>query len=119
MNIEQFRTYCLAKPGVTEDFPFGETTLCMRVASKIFALCGLDNEILEINLKCDPEYAVELREQHPEVRPGYHMNKTHWNTVVFEGGTLDARLLRSLIDHSYDLVFKSLKKAEREAVLKG
>ncbi len=114
MNIEQFQAYCLVKPGVTEDFPFGETALCMRVGPKIFAICSLDSETLEVNLKCDPEYAIELREQHPDIRPGFHMNKKHWNTVVFEGSGLDNQLLRQLIDHSYDLVVKSLKKAERE-----
>ena len=117
MNIEQFREYCLSKKGVTEDFPFDEVTLCLRVVGKIFAITGLDSEQFKVNLKCDPDYALELREQHPEVQPGWHMNKAHWNTVDFEGA-LDERLLRQLIDHSYDLIVKSLKKAQREALEK-
>ncbi len=112
MNVEQFRTYCLAQKGVTEDFPFGESTLCLRVVGKIFAITGLDSERFTVNLKCDPEFAIELREHHIEVQPGWHMNKKHWNTVDFEGD-LDDAMLRSLIDHSYAQVVKSLKKAER------
>ena len=110
MDIESFRAYCLAKPGVTEDFPFGEETLALRVGGKIFALTGLDAEAFAVNLKCDPAYAEELRERHAEVRPGYHMNKKHWNTVDFSG-SLEGSLLRALIDHSYELVLKSLPKA--------
>ncbi len=112
MNVEQFRTYCLAQKGVSEDFPFGESTLCLRVVGKIFAITGLDSERFTVNLKCDPEFALELREHHTEVQPGWHMNKKHWNTVDFEGDLGDA-MLRSLIDHSYAQVVKSLKKAER------
>ncbi len=115
MDIEQFRDYCLAKKGVTDDFPFDEVTLCVRVMGKIFAITGLDAEQFKVNLKCDPDYALELREQYPEVQPGWHMNKSHWNTVDFEGG-LDERMLRHLIDHSYELVARSLKKADREAL---
>ena len=115
MNIEQFREYALSKPATSEDFPFGPDTLVLRVVGKIFALTGLDSEQFTVNLKCDPDYALELREQHPEVIPGWHMNKKHWNTVDFEG-SLDDRMLRSLIDHSYDQVVKTLKKAERELV---
>lgn len=112
MDIERFREYCLTKRGVTEDFPFDDVTLCIRVAGKIFAITGLDAERFTVNLKCDPEFALELREHHPEVQPGWHMNKKHWNTVDFEGG-LDETMLRRLIDHSYDQVVRSLKKAER------
>ena len=115
MNIEQFREYCLLKKGVTEDFPFDEVTLCVRVMGKIFAIVGLDAEQFSVNLKCDPDYALELRERHPEVQPGWHMNKKHWNTVDFEG-SLSQQLLRELIDHSYEQVVKSLKKAEKEAL---
>ncbi|MFN0035968.1 MAG: MmcQ/YjbR family DNA-binding protein [Saprospiraceae bacterium] len=115
MDIEQFREYCLAKKASSEDFPFGPETLVLRVGGKIFALTGLDSAAFSVNLKCDPDRAVELREQHPEIQPGWHMNKKHWNTVDFEGG-LDRKMLRDLIDHSYDLVAKSLKKAEREAL---
>jgi len=115
MNIEQFREYSLSKPGTSEDFPFDEVTLCLRVAGKIFAITGLDSVHFTVNLKCDPDYAVELREQYPEVQPGWHMNKKHWNTVDFEGA-LDARMLRRLVDHSYDQVVKTLKKSDREAL---
>lgn len=112
MDIEQFRTYALSKPGTSENFPFDEVTLCLRVAGKIFALTGLDDEHFKVNLKCDPEYALELREQYTEVQPGYHMNKKHWNTVDFTG-SLDDKTLRHLVDHSYEQVVKTLKKAER------
>lgn len=115
MDIDQFREYCLAKKGVTEDFPFDASTLCVRVMGKIFAITGLDAEHFTVNLKCEPDYATELRERHPEVQPGWHMNKTHWNTVDFEGA-LDMSLLRRLIDHSYEQVVKTLKKAERDAL---
>jgi predicted DNA-binding protein (MmcQ/YjbR family) len=116
MNIETFREYCLAKKGTSEDFPFDEVTLCLRVMGKIFAITGLDSERFTVNLKCDPDEALELREQYPEVQPGWHMSKKHWNTVDFEG-SLDAQTLRKLIDHSYDQVVKTLKKAEKEALL--
>ncbi len=115
MDIEQFRAYALSKPGTSEDFPFDEVTLCLRVVGKIFAITGLDREVFAVNLKCDPEYAIELREQHPEVQPGWHMNNKHWNTIDFTGN-LDDKMLRSFIDHSYDMVVKKLKKAEREAL---
>ncbi len=113
MNIEEFRTYCLSKKAVTEEFPFDEVTLAFKVLNKIFALTGLDREEFKVNLKCDPEYAIELREQYPEVQPGFHMSKKHWNTVAFEE-SLDHKLLMKLIDHSYDMVVKGMKKADRE-----
>ncbi len=115
MDVEQFREYCLQKRGTSEDLPFGPDTLCLRVANKIFAIVGLDSPQFSVNLKCDPDYALELREQYPEVIPGWHMNKKHWNTVDFEG-SLSPQLLRSLIDHSYDQVVQSLKKAVRESL---
>lgn len=113
MNIEEFHAYCLSKKGVEECFPFDEVTLVFKVMGKMFALTGLDNELFEVNLKCDPEYAIELREEHEEIRAGFHMSKKHWNTVHFEG-TLNDSFLIELIDHSYDLVVKKLKKADRE-----
>ncbi len=116
MNIDEFREYALSKKGTSEDFPFDEHTLAIRVMGKIFALTGLDSPEFTVNLKCDPDYGVELREQYEAVRPGFHMNKIHWNTVLFEGGGLDGRLLRHLIDHSYEQVVKSLKKSEKEAL---
>lgn len=115
MTIDDFREYCLGKKGATEDFPFDEVTLCLRVMGKIFAITGLDSERFAVALKAEPEYAMELREQYPEVQPGWHMNKTHWNTVDFEG-SLDDRMLRNLIDHSYEQVCKTLKKKDRAAL---
>ena len=113
MHIEDFRTYCLDKPGVTEGFPFGEDTLVFKVMGKIFAITGLDAIPFRVNLKCDPQYALELRDAHPQIVPGWHMNKQHWNTVFFEDG-LPEDLLRSLIDHSYDLIVASLNKKLQE-----
>ena len=115
MHIEQFREYALAKKGTSEDFPFDEHTLCLRVMGKIFAITGLDSIQFTVNLKCDPDYALELREKYPEVQAGWHMNKKHWNTVDFEGA-LDDTTLRHLVDHSYDQVVKTLKKAEKAAL---
>ncbi len=109
MNIEAFRDYCLVKKGVTEEFPFDETTLVFKVMGKMFALTGLDNIPFSVNLKCDPDRALELREYHPEIAPGYHMSKKHWNTVNFSGG-LSTNMLCELIDHSYDLVVSGLTK---------
>lgn len=117
MNIEEFREYCLSKKGVEETFPFGEDTLVFKVMGKIFAITGLDSAEFAVNLKCDPGRAIELREQHPEVRPGWHMNKQHWNTVEFETGLADG-FLRELVDHSYELVVNSLPKKKR-AELEG
>lgn len=116
MNIEEFRIYCISKKSVTEEFPFGPETLVLKVEGKIFALTGLDSPVFQVNLKCDPEYAEELREDYTEVQPGYHMNKKHWNTVNFEG-TIPEELLQKLIDHSYELVVKSLPKSKRDKLL--
>ena len=114
MNIEEIRDYCLAKPGVTEDMPFGEDTLVFRVGEKLFLLTSL-SQGYRFNVKCDPEHAMELREQHTEVQPGYHMNKKHWNTV-HTNGNLSRREICDMIDHSYDLVLKSLPKSIREQI---
>jgi len=113
MDIETFRLYCLSKKAVEETFPFDETTLVFKVMGKMFALTGLDADEFKVNLKCDPEYSAELREQYEDVQPGWHMNKLHWNTVYFEND-LSNKLLLELIDHSYDLVVAKLKKADRE-----
>jgi len=102
MNIETIREYCISKKGVTEGFPFGEDTLVFKVNGKIFALANLDGE-LSINLKCDPAFAIELRELYSSVTPGYHMNKKHWNTVILDGSVPDKEIFE-WIDHSYDLV---------------
>ncbi len=113
MNIEYFRTYCLSKKNVTEDFPFDDVTLVFKVCNKMFALTGLDSDEFTVNLKCDPERALELRERYEDIRPGFHMNKKHWNTVHFDGN-LPESLLKDLIDHSYDLVVKGLPKKIRD-----
>lgn len=112
MNIESLQLYCLTKPGVTEEFPFGEQTMVYKVMGKIFALTSLDSTPLSINLKCDPEKAVQLREEYHCVLPGFHMNKKHWNTVIADGSVKDA-MLKEWIDHSYDLVVSSLPKTVR------
>ena len=114
MNIEEIRDYCLAKPGVTEGLPFGEDTLVFKVGEKLFLLTSI-SEGNSFNVKCDPERAIELRERHPEVRPGYHMNKKHWNTVHTDGG-LSRKQLCEMIDHSYDLVLVSLPKKLRDEI---
>jgi predicted DNA-binding protein (MmcQ/YjbR family) len=108
LNAEELRDYCLQKPGTTEGFPFGEETLVFKVAEKIFLLIGL-TEGNRFNVKCDPELAVELRERHSEVIPGYHMNKKMWNTV-YMNGSLTRKQLCKMIDHSYEQVVKSLPK---------
>ncbi|MBX7041338.1 MAG: MmcQ/YjbR family DNA-binding protein [Ignavibacteria bacterium] len=108
MDLESFRKYCLARKGVTEDFPFGEDTLVYKVMGKIFAITSFDSP-LSVNLKCDPERAVELRERYEGIVPGYHMNKKHWNTVDFESGIPHSEL-RQFIDHSYELVVSSLPR---------
>lgn len=115
MNIEEIREYCLAKPGVTEGFPFDESTLVFKVMNKIYALVGLERVPPFINLKCDPERAIELREQHEAIQPGWHMNKQQWNSVYFTG-SIPRNLLLELIDHSYNLVVQGLKKKDREAL---
>jgi predicted DNA-binding protein (MmcQ/YjbR family) len=114
MNIEQFRNYCIAKPGTTESFPFDNSVLVFKVMGKMFALCNVDN-YQGISAKCDPQRAVELREEYPDgILPGYHLSKTHWNTIkTYEGISQD--LIRELIDHSYELVVKKLPaKTRRE-----
>jgi len=115
MNIESLRQYCLKKPEVTEGFPFGEDILVFKVAGKIFLLAGLDEIPLRINLKCDPEKAIELRERYDSVLPGYHMNKTHWNTVIVDGSFSPGELTE-WIDDSYKLVVSSLKKPDKEKI---
>lgn len=106
MNIEEFREYCIQKPEVTEEFPFDEETLVFKVMGKMFALTNLVGD-WNLALKCDPEWAIELREQFPAIRPGYHMNKVHWNTVAMDG-SLSQKLILELIDHSYQLVVAKL-----------
>jgi len=114
MDIEALREYCLQQKGVTESFPFGNDTLVFKVGDKLFLLAGLV-EGNRFNVKCDPERAIELRERYEEVIPGYHMNKKHWNTV-FMDGRLSTKQLKEMIDHSYELVLKSLPKKVQEEI---
>jgi predicted DNA-binding protein (MmcQ/YjbR family) len=116
MDLAEFREYCLAKRAVTEGTPFGEDVLVFKVGGKMFALVALDEVPASANLKCDPDLALELRDQYEQIQPGYHMNKKHWNTVEIDSGIPDAEL-RKMIDHSYELVLKSLPKAKRKKQL--
>lgn len=114
MDIETLRTYCLHKKGVTESFPFDEETLVFKVMNKMFALFSINSMPLRINLKCDPEYALELRETFDGIiTPGYHMNKKHWNTVYMEAG-ITPQKVQELIDHSYHLIVSGLPKKTRQ-----
>lgn len=113
MNIENITNYCLSKKGAMEDFPFDEETLVIKVGGKMFALIPLEKMPLQINLKCDPEKAIELREQYEYVQPGWHMNKKYWNTVIVDGNIRWSDL-KEWIDHSYDEVVKGLPKKEKD-----
>ena len=113
MNLDTLRKYCLSMKGVTEDMPFDNITLVFKVMGKIFLLTDTEGD-LWINLKCDPEKALELRASYPAVQPGYHMNKKHWNTVYCDG-SLEDKLILDMVRHSYDMVVKglgTLQKAE-------
>lgn len=114
MNIETFRDYCLSLPGVEEDFPFGEDTLVLKVMGKMFTLGSLTSPWFRVNLKCEPERSIELREEFESIIPGYHMNKKHWNTITFEFGELSDELVLELTKHSYDLVVSKLTKKIKE-----
>ncbi|MGB5404842.1 MAG: MmcQ/YjbR family DNA-binding protein [Robiginitalea sp.] len=115
MHIEAFREYCIVKKGVTEGFPFGADVLVFKVMNKMFALTALDRLPPQVNLKCDPEWAVELREAYDgHIIPGYHMNKNTWNTVYLQ--QVPEKLIRELIDHSYELIVAGLPKKTRQAL---
>lgn len=119
MNIQHYFDYCLAKKGVTEHFPFDEDTLVFKVGGKMFALASLKDWEAgnpAVNLKCDPDRGEELRAQYDDIIPGYHMSKIHWNTVKVNRG-VDDKLLKELIDHSYNVVFKGLTKKVQAEVL--
>lgn len=116
MDIEWLQSYCVGKPAVEETLPFGPDVLVYKVAGKVFLLCPLDTDTLKFNVKCDPDKAEELREQYSCVLPGYHMNKKHWNTIVVDG-TVSLKLLKEWIDHSYELVVKSLPVKVRQQLL--
>ncbi|HEX9981268.1 MAG TPA: MmcQ/YjbR family DNA-binding protein [Flavobacterium sp.] len=118
MNIESYCEYCLSKMAVTEHFPFDEDTLVFKVGGKMFALASLsewEKGTPSVNLKCDPERAEELRAEYSDITPGYHMSKIHWNTIRVNSDVSD-KMIRELIDHSYDLILKSLPKKVREAL---
>ncbi len=112
MNIEDLRVYCLSKKGTDESFPFDKNTLVFKVMNKMFALTNLEGD-LSVNLKCDPDMAVELREKYSAVIPGYHMSKKHWNTIQIDG-SINSKLIKEWIDHSYKLVVDSLTKKLKE-----
>ncbi|MBC7749169.1 MAG: MmcQ/YjbR family DNA-binding protein [Methylotenera sp.] len=121
MNLESYYEYCLAKKGVTAHFPFDEDTLVFKVGGKMFALTSLsqwEKGKPSVNLKCDPERAEELRADYDAIQPGFHMSKTHWNTIAINESVSDA-LVKELINHSYDLVFKSLTKKLQNEILES
>ncbi len=109
MNIEELRNYCISKGGVEECFPFDEETIVFKLMGKVFLLCGINEQPLSFNVKCDPDKAIELREKYDCVLPGYHMNKKHWNTVTCQAN-VSAKLLKQWIDDSYDLIVAALPK---------
>ncbi len=119
MNLEMFYEYCLSKKGTTEHFPFDQDTLVFKVGGKMYALSSLlqwEKGEPKVNLKCNPDYALELRAQYIEVQPAFHMSKVHWNTVAINGEVSD-KLVKQWIDDSYDLVFKSLTKKTQSEIL--
>lgn len=116
MDIEKIREYCLTKKGVTEGFPFDEETLVFKVMGKMYALLNLGEPSI-LNLKCDPEKAIELREEYSHIRPGYHMNKEHWNTFDLEGN-FKFSFLEEWIDHSYELILSKLPQKVKEELTK-
>lgn len=119
MNIEQYRDYCLSKKAVTEHFPFDNDTLVFKVLGKMFALASLkkwEEGNAFVNLKCDPDYAIELRAEYDSIQPGYHMHKKQWNSVYIHNGDLSPKLIKDLIDHSYTMVVKGLPKKLRENI---
>lgn len=118
MDLHDIVRYCESKQGVTKDFPFDLDTLTLKVGGKMFLLADVNSDPPRINLKCDPLLAEELRKQYPSILPGYHMNKTHWNTVIVDGSIQDDTIFW-LIDHSYDLVFRGLPRKEREELSIG
>ncbi|SDF20305.1 MmcQ/YjbR family DNA-binding protein [Sporomusa acidovorans] len=112
MDSKELFLYCLAKPGAMEDYPFGPDVIVIKVASKIFALLSRRNGLDNLSLKCDPGYSEIVRQQYASITPGYHLNKRHWITLVLDGSIPEGEI-KSLIDHSYDLVYKSLPKRMR------
>ena len=115
MTPNELRRCCLSKPGAFEDFPFGEQVSVFKVAGKVFAITDLDGAPLEVSLKCDPDLADALRSTHAAIRPGYHLNKRHWNTVTLDGSIADEEIA-DMVDDSYDLVAAKLTRAQRDEV---
>ena len=115
MFLDEFREYCLSKKEASEGSPFGPETLVLKVMNKIFAITSIDDYEF-VNLKCDPEYAADLRERESGIKPGWHMNKTHWNSVMTDG-TVSEKLFKELVDHSYDLIVESLPKKLKEELV--
>jgi predicted DNA-binding protein (MmcQ/YjbR family) len=115
VDATELRSWCLRQTGASEDFPFGPETSVFKVAGKMFALSALDRTPLEVSVKCDPDLAVALRDSHAAIRPGYHLNKRHWNTITLDG-TLPDQLVRDLIEDSYDLVVSALSKRVRDSL---
>lgn len=112
MNIEEIRDYCISKVNVSESFPFGPDVLVFKVNSKAFLLLPLNQKPVQFNVKCDPELAIGLREQYDCVKPGYHMNKKHWNTIIVDG-SIARPMLQEWINHSYILVNKNNKSRKK------
>ena len=113
MNIEELRNYCIAKKGVEETFPFDEETLVFKVMGKVFLLVGIESNPVSFNVKCNPEKAIELRENYSCVQPGFHMNKKHWNTVICDG-LVSKKMYKEWIDDSYNLILEALPKKLKE-----
>ncbi|WP_369048513.1 MmcQ/YjbR family DNA-binding protein [Tenacibaculum sp. UWU-22] len=121
MHIDELREYCIQKKGVTEHFPFDQVTLVFKVMGKMFVLVGLEKweqGETTVNLKCNPDWAIELRENYQSIKPGYHMNKKHWNTIVLNSNDINDAFAFELIDHSYDLVVSGLTQKDKEAFKK-
>ncbi|MCB1095391.1 MAG: MmcQ/YjbR family DNA-binding protein [Verrucomicrobiales bacterium] len=117
MYADELQQYLLSRPHTTEEQPFGPEVLVYKVKGKMFATLGIDDDdaLGRANLKCDPDRAIELRDEHPAIQPGYHMNKKHWNTLVLDGSLADG-LVRELVDHSWELVVAGLPKKVRESL---
>lgn len=115
MDYEQAKAYLLNKPDVREDYPFGPEVMVPKIKGKMFATLGIEKDMGHMNLKCDPAQAQELRDLFEAIKPGYHMNKLHWNTVILDG-SIPCGEIERMIDHSYGLVVKKLKKSEREVL---
>lgn len=113
MNVEELREYCLSLKGATEEFPFDDVSLVLKVQNKMFGLIPLDNPETQISIKCDPERAIALREEYSAIVPAWHFNKKHWNTVYIQP-SISTDMLCELIQHSYNLVVSGLPKKLRE-----